>query len=219
MLPDRPEHIAIFGGTFNPVHLGHTQVVTYVLDDLSLDRCFLIPNKAPVHKTIPLVTQEHRLNMLKLATDHIDKCMIDTLELDRKEASYTAYTMTSYRERYPDAHLYFVMGEDSLASLTSWYAWNNILNLCHVIVFKRHPEESQITHFKYDPILAPYIERDLDDIMNSNKQKQGRIYVVPWSPKPDIAATLIRSDFERHAQKMLDTRVLAYIKANALYAL
>ena len=87
MTRDSNKHIAIFGGTFNPVHLGHTQVVTYVLNHLGLDQCFLIPNKVPVHKKTALVSKEHRLHMLRLATDHIDKCMIDTLELDREQAS------------------------------------------------------------------------------------------------------------------------------------
>lgn len=114
----------IYGGTFNPIHLGHIHILREFAERLGLDRVLLIPTGTPPHKAAPLLAgAEDRLAMCRLAVDTVSDVPIrvSRMEIDRGGKSYTALTLEALRGQYPQDEFYFLMGEDMLLTLDKWY--------------------------------------------------------------------------------------------------
>lgn len=126
---------ALYGGTFNPTHLGHLHVARAVADQLGLARINLVLSARPPHRD-PVPTP-HRWAMLELACQLDQRLYPDDRELNRAEPSYTVDTLTLARRRQPWTPLYWIVGMDSLLTLTSWYRWWRILQLAHLVVVRR----------------------------------------------------------------------------------
>ena len=122
------ERIGIYGGTFNPPHVGHIRAAEQALHALKLDRLLLIPDRIAPHKTLPegSPTPEQRLQMLRLSVEdqHLE---VSDLELRRSGVSYTWLTVEELRSAYPDARLYLLMGTDMFLSFLSWREPERIL--------------------------------------------------------------------------------------------
>jgi nicotinate-nucleotide adenylyltransferase len=115
--------IGIYGGTFDPPHLGHMEAARTAIDHFGLDRLLLIPNKLPPHKFLPEdgAQEEHRLAMTKICADAIGpRAEAIELELRREGRSYTADTIEILRREFPDAELYLLMGTDMFLSFETW---------------------------------------------------------------------------------------------------
>lgn len=122
----------IYGGTFNPIHLGHIHILKEFADRLSLDRVLIIPTGVPPHKAAPsLAAADDRLTMCRLAADEVDTVPIrvSSIEIDREGKSYTVNTLTELHEKYPNDRLYFLMGEDMFLTLDTWYRPDEICRL------------------------------------------------------------------------------------------
>lgn len=115
------ESIGIYGGTFDPPHIGHISAAAQAIDSLGLSRLLLIPDRIAPHKVIPEGSPrpEQRLEMLRLAADH-PKMEVCDLELRREGPSYTFETIVQLRKAYPDAKLYLLVGTDMFLSFLSW---------------------------------------------------------------------------------------------------
>lgn len=116
------ERIGIYGGTFNPPHIGHISAAIQAADALRLDRLLLIPDRIAPHKQLPegSATPEQRLQMLTLAAKSHPKLEICDMELRREGTSYTYLTILELRRQYPDAQLILIMGTDMFLSFGSW---------------------------------------------------------------------------------------------------
>ncbi len=116
--------IGVYGGTFNPIHLGHLHILREFIRRLSLDKALLIPAGTPPHKDAPeLAGKADRLAMCKLAAQEITEAPVEIslVELDRPGKSYSADTLTQLSRLYPNDELYFLMGEDMFLTLHKWY--------------------------------------------------------------------------------------------------
>lgn len=134
------ETIGIFGGTFDPPHLGHLILAAEALDQLKLDRLLWVltphnPLKAPLPDT-PL---DHRLEMLRLAIGDEPRFEISTIELERPGPHYTVETLRLLQQQFPQAGLVFLMGGDSLRDFASWREPQEMLELCHSLGVMRRP--------------------------------------------------------------------------------
>ena len=128
---------AIFGGTFNPVHMGHINMVQSAIEQFKLNRMVVVPNGNPPHKTdISITDFVHRYNMLCLAFDGMDKVEISDYEADSDKFSYSLYTMRHFRRVYGE-DTYFVIGADSLLSIHLWHEYRTLLKENRFIVFHR----------------------------------------------------------------------------------
>ncbi len=116
------EHIGIYGGTFNPPHIGHILGAAQAQKALGLDRLLLIPTAIAPHKPKPVgsASPAQRLEMLRICGEALPGGEADDLELRREGPSYTYLTILELRERYPDARLYFIMGTDMFLSFENW---------------------------------------------------------------------------------------------------
>jgi nicotinate-nucleotide adenylyltransferase len=130
--------IAVFGGTFDPPHLGHLVVAADAHLRLELERVVLIPSADPPHKQglvrTPAVL---RLEMVRAAVQGDDRFEVDDLELQRSGPSYTVDTLQEYRRRYPESELFFLIGADALRDFHTWRAPERIARLATLAVLAR----------------------------------------------------------------------------------
>ncbi len=114
------ERIGIYGGSFDPVHVGHVRGAAYALRALNLHKLYIIPNCASPGKETLTATPQQRLAMLALAVDGIGGVEVSDLEIACGGVSYTDQTVETLRKRHPKAHLYLIMGQDMLLRIDTW---------------------------------------------------------------------------------------------------
>ena len=133
------ERIGIFGGTFNPVHIGHIQAAKQALTALHLDRVLLIPDHIAPHKELPTgsPTPQQRLDMLRIAVQDCPGLEISDIELRREGVSYTYLTIQELKRMYPHDQLWLLMGTDMFTSFDSWRNPEEILKNASLGVFCR----------------------------------------------------------------------------------
>jgi nicotinate-nucleotide adenylyltransferase len=130
--------IGIFGGSFDPVHLGHLVVAECCREQARLDRVVFVPTAIqPFKQSRQPVAGQHRAEMLALAVGGNPAFEVSTVELDRGGVSYTVDTLAALREAHPDDELHLILGPDALASLPDWREPARILDLAGVIAVER----------------------------------------------------------------------------------
>ena len=140
--------IGIYGGTFNPPHLGHITAAKAVFQMLELDRLLLIPAGIPPHKAMPegSASADQRLEMTRLAGEQLDlggKVQVLDLELKREGRSFTVDTLETLKEQYPDDELWLLMGTDMFLTLQAWKDPEKILSLAGIAAFGRTEEDTE----------------------------------------------------------------------------
>ncbi len=130
--------IALFGGTFDPVHLGHIHLAESAKSALALDEVRFIPCRISPHKrgTTPTPASD-RLEMLRLATRHLPWAVVDDLETHREGPSYSWQTVDEMKARFPDARLFWIMGGDQWDALPAWARADHLAQHLEFIVFAR----------------------------------------------------------------------------------
>ena len=132
------KRIGIFGGTFDPIHIGHLRMALEIKQQLQLDEMRLLPCYLPPHRPAPGATADQRVAMLKLALQDCAELVIDERELQRNQPSYTYDTLCELRAEVGDEiSLCLCMGMDSFATLDSWHNWKQLLQLAHIVVVAR----------------------------------------------------------------------------------
>lgn len=194
--------IGVFGGTFDPVHIGHLIIATELRHALQLDRLLFVPTGQPPHKADQAVSADaDRLAMLELAIAGDSAFEISTIDLERDGPSYTADLLTLLSDRLPNANLLFLMGEDSLRDLPTWRQPETILALAELGIATR-----------------PDIDLDLAAIYERLPAAQGRIHVVPTT-LIDISSSGLRKRIRegRPIRYLVPAAVESYIMSNRLY--
>jgi nicotinate-nucleotide adenylyltransferase len=129
--------IALFGGTFNPVHNGHLLIAEAARETYRLDRVLFVPAGLPPHKRPPRTSAKHRLAMLRLAIRGNPAFDISDWEIRRKRVVYTYETLEHFRRTRPRASLFFLVGSDALKNLPRWREAKRLRSLCRFISMKR----------------------------------------------------------------------------------
>ncbi len=144
--------LGIFGGTFNPPHLGHLRLITEMTDKMKLDRVLIIPASVPPHKQAPnLASGEDRLEMCRLNFDSDSRFIVCDTELRRVGKSYTYDTLCEIKAQYPDADLFLVTGSDMLASFDKWYRYHDILMMSTLCAASREDRFVPVIEEKFTP--------------------------------------------------------------------
>ena len=131
-------NIALFGGSFDPVHLGHLLVAQAALEELALDRIFLIPAaRSPFKPELEPAAGTERVRLLRLALAGLCQCAVDEQELERGGVSYTIETVRRYSGCFPGAVVHWVVGSDHVPSLPSWRDAEALARLVRFIVVRR----------------------------------------------------------------------------------
>lgn len=137
-MPER-KRIALYGGTFDPVHLGHLEVARRVPELFEIEKVVFIPAQIAPHKIGRSVTEPiHRYAMLALATQDDPRLLISTFELDAPDRRYTVDTVAEFQRMLgDDTELFFIMGADSWSEITTWREWERLLKMTNHIVVTR----------------------------------------------------------------------------------
>ena len=129
--------IAVLGGTFNPIHLGHIAMAEYVAGQMGFDKICFLPNGQPPHKTADGIADKfHRLEMVKLATQDNDKFYVSDYEINRDKHCYTVDTV-KYFNSLDDNEYHFIIGADSLFMLDTWKNSQELKKICSFIICDR----------------------------------------------------------------------------------
>lgn len=195
--------IAMYGGSFNPIHDGHTAVAAAFVKKLKLDKLLLIPTAESPHKSLDeMVSPQHRFEMCRLAAKNIKKAEACDIELHRSGKSYTVDTLRELAELYPDSEFFLIMGADMFITLPEWKQPEEIFKLATLCTVPRS-EEDFIT-------LSEYGEK--------YKSMGAQVCILDMK-KIDLSSTEVRrSVFEdKPISKMVCGDVERYIYANYLY--
>ena len=164
-------NIAIFGGTFNPFHIGHYEMLSVICGLDFIDKVFVMPDKIPPHKYFDNVVNDiHRQNMCKIVCDDFIKAQLCLIEFERSGKSYTIDTIRLFKQKYPDDNFYFVIGGDMLSTLDSWYNWQELIKLVSFVAFKRRNTKNfneayaRLTDFGADIMI---IDSNITDVSST----------------------------------------------------
>ena len=207
MAPASP--LALFGGTFDPVHKAHIEGALAVSRALGDCEVRMLPNSVPPHRPQPRASAEHRLAMLDLACAAYPQLLVDDLELRRPAPSYSVDTLRFWRERLGQAPLAWVIGADSLAQLHQWRHWEDFATLGHLVVIPRPDSRPPV-----QAVVGAFPETDSDGLRAT---PAGKRLMLP-APLLDLSATDIREAL-RHGNTPpeLDPEVMRYIRRHELY--
>ena len=178
--------VGLFGGTFNPIHLGHLLLAESARESLSLDRVLFIPNRQPPHKpSAGLLPGTIRLKLVQLAIRNHPAFAASDIELHRDGPSYTVETVKLLRRQAPGAQLFLIMGEDMLA--VRWQAWSELKRLCTVVVAGRPGAKGRRAERGITRIPMPQVEISAAAIRARVAAGRSIRYLVP-----DVVARYIR---------------------------
>ena len=201
--------IGVYGGTFNPPHLGHLAAARAAMDALGLDKLLLMPAATPPHKELPPGSPPaaDRLAMVEKLADALlmpKAVQVSTLEMDRPGPSYTADTVEQLHEREPEAQLWLLVGSDMFLSLHTWREPERIMKYASVCAFHR-TQADEAARFAAQ---KERLERDYD----------ARVQLIPVPGLVEISSTRLRELLSRgEGREYLHPSVYGYILLHGLY--
>lgn len=200
--------IAIFGGSFNPIHNMHINIALDVKNTFDFDQIELMPCHIPVHKK-SIASSYDRVAMLKLAIRNYNSLKINTLEIERGGPSYMIDTLLAIKESTGKV-VYLIIGSDSLNNFHKWKEWQKILANCNLIIAPRIGSEIRIANDIRNKIT--------NSISEIKKQSSGLIYIMPKIYKNTSSSEERQNIYNKYKKNDLDKLVAEYISTNRMYS-
>lgn len=184
------KRVGIFGGTFDPIHMGHLIVAETIMDEFHLDKVVFIPAAVPPHKLDKQISPaKHRYMMTMLATCSNTRFQVSDMEMHRQGPSYSRDTLAQLIEEHGrDTEFYFIVGADSVENLHTWNRIDELLTMCHFIGASRPgcmPDMEKIAQ-RFGPLAekihcleTPELEISSTEIRHRVGQKRTIRYIVP----------------------------------------
>lgn len=194
--------IGLFGGTFDPIHIGHMILMENVINNLDLDKIYVLPNSNPPHKLENKKTALNlRLKMVNEAIKDNPKLEINDYDYRDNEIHYTFDTINYFKKSYPDDEIFFIMGEDSFLDIEKWKNYKEILKE-NLIIFKRYSNKNF----------------SLISKINQVRKYNKNIYLID-NIALDISSTLIRNLVKENKsiRYLVNDEVINIIKEEKLY--
>lgn len=198
--------IALFGGSFNPVHNGHVNLVKETAEKNGIDRVYVIPTFiSPFKKdsTGFVADGKDRLEMCRLAFSKLSYVTVSGWELSQYEVSYSVNTVEHFHEEFPEDELFFIMGSDMLLSFDKWHKWQYILKMCTVIAASREDGGSDIERLREKA---------------AQLSRFGKVIVTEISAF-ELSSSEIREKIIKNCDLScyMDKNVVKYIEENRIY--
>ena len=197
--------IGLFGGTFNPPHLGHLRLAELAADEADLDLVIIMPASVPPHKVAPgLASGEDRMALCR-RTFCDSRFVVSDMELRRDGKSYTVETVRTLQACYPGDRLFLIIGSDMLLSFDQWYRYDEILSLCSLLVLSREAD------------ISPEMLRDY--AAERLKLQEGEGFQILETEPLELSSTMVRDRISKgeDVSDLLAADAYAYIKEKGLY--
>ncbi len=210
--------IAVYGGSFDPFHLGHLVPTVRALETFHFEAVHFVPAGEPPHKLAdPLTPVTHRLAMIATATLHYEGFYASDAEVFTDGPSYTVDTVRRFVQRFSDKTVYFIMGSDSFSQIGSWERWRDLVDLAHLVVLHR-------SHMWGDKLKARVPEEIRDRMLVVAPFEEvadvgaETFYLLNREPFP-ISGTSIRERQGRGLpiRELVPHEVFSYIEKYGLY--
>lgn len=203
--------IGLYGGTFDPVHVGHVHAAQRVREQLGLATVQMILAARPGHRGATGASEAHRWAMLELACAQSPGLVANDSELSRGGESYTVLTLEDLHAAMPGAVPCWILGHDAFVTLPEWYRWQELMDLCNLIVLQRPGNAAPAP-----PSLTQMCGAHEVDDLDPSRVGQIRRLAIPML---DVSATLIRRKIAagESVSHLLADPVCAYIKHHKLY--
>ena len=197
--------IGLCGGTFNPPHIGHTELALDFYENSNPDLLIIVPSFIPPHKAASSVAAFHRFNMAKLAFLALGEqginYFVSDYEISRNDVSYTINTVNHFITNYNVSSVDLCIGSDMLLSFETWKNAEELMKKCHIFSKARHRDEME----------------KLSDFSSYLKKRYDANVTIMPGKVCDVSSTQIRSFSTSGHFSEIDARVAKYIKANGLY--
>ncbi len=191
---------AIFGGTFNPFHIGHYEMLQALENDQNIEKIFLMPDRIPPHKVCDFMAEDKiRIKMCEIAAEDFSKAELCLIEFEREGKSYSYDTVLELKNRYPDRDFAFVCGGDMLTYFDKWYKFEELMKLVPFIVFKRQDTDAEF--------FNSCIERFSD---------MGMKIIVKDEVIPAVSSTQIRKNFKL-SKALLTEKIYNFLSVGGEY--
>jgi len=214
----RPAKIGLFGGTFNPIHLGHLRSAEEVREACALDRIYFVPAAQPPHKSgSELAAATHRLRMVELAVADNPYFSASAIELERPGTSYSVDTIRHFLTAFQPASLLFIIGNDAFRELATWKDYALIPGLCDLLVTSR-PGVPTPAPGQFLPVALKTLFW-YDSRTNVYRHTSGHFLIPHEIAGLDISSSTIRGKVRegKSLRYLVHPAVEAYITHHALY--
>ena len=201
------KNIILFGGSFDPIHMGHIVVAVFAIKFLNGRKCIFVPAKrSPLKINSPIASDEQRIEMIKLAIAGNKNFEVSEYEIERNDPSYTIDTVKHFKNIFgEDYELCWLVGADCLREFPYWYKIKDLIDICTICIMYRAGCEK--------PDISKYV-----DILGGERIKKLQNAVIP-TPLVDISSTEIRKRLKEGTDttELLPQEVARYIQKNQLY--
>ncbi|SDX34429.1 nicotinate-nucleotide adenylyltransferase [Aidingimonas halophila] len=208
--------VAMFGGTYDPVHIGHLRSAVELREALMLDHVHMVPAHVPPHRNDPAISGQSRLEMLRLGIGDTPGLIADDRELSRNGPSYSVDTLACLREAYGDgACLIMAVGHDAFLKLAQWHRPERLFELANLVVIDRPGHTGALPHELVDLIRERMVETP-EALMAS---PAGRVLRMALSTALPISATDIRARCRRgeSIRYLVPDAVASYLEVSGAY--
>ena len=204
--------IGVFGGTFDPVHNGHTKIIQNLLELIPFDEIKVIPNGQPPHRT-SICSNNDRLEMVYLAFKGINQISVDEREIHRGGPSYAIHTVREILEEYHQDNIIWIMGSDAFSEIDTWFEWEDFFNIINILVMARPGSEIDSTSMA-GTLVQERQTSNIDDLSHG----AGKILIVEIDPI-NISSTQVRSNLAagETVNELILEDVSDYIDSGKLY--
>ena len=191
---------AIFGGTFNPFHIGHYEMLAALQNDDSIEKILVMPDRIPPHKVCDFMAEDNiRIEMCRIACKEFSKAELCLIEFEREGKSYSYDTVIDLKQRYKDKDFVFVCGGDMLVTFDRWYKYEELMKEIPFIAFRR----SDVDNALFDSCVKKFSD-------------QGMHITVMDKIIPAVSSTEIRTDWTR-AKELLPKKIFEFLNERGVY--
>lgn len=188
--------IAVFGGTFNPFHIGHYEILSLLCNNDMFDKVLLVPDKIPPHKEYSLcVDDSDRIRMCQIVCEDFAKAELCLIEFEREGKSYTIDTVKALKKLYPGDELFVTCGGDMIKTLDSWYRFDELKDLVSFIAVNRGDGKSFLSDIK-------------------RLKASGTDIIVLGDKITEVSSTELRNNIKR---EYLPEKVWEYVNKRGIY--
>ena len=208
-----PRLVGIFGGTFDPVHYGHSLTIDELLNTIPFEKILVIPNSLPPHRENSQASFSHRYKMTSLAFRDIEKTVVDNRENLRTGPSHAIETVKQIIAEEGKTKVILIVGSDSFDGIHSWYKWRELISLVDFLILKRLDMPLSKNKNVQD-LISP--TRFSEDLLLDRKAKS--IFEIEMTPLR-ISSSLIRENIAKgkSIDNLINPLVKDYLKKHGLY--